>query len=81
MRGLSGLGQRELGGAVGLQQPHISAIGIRRSRARFDTLLDIVRVLNLDLLVVPREFVPAVQSSSARSRNRRVRRAVTLCRQ
>ena len=29
---------------------------------RFDTLLDIVRVLNLDLLLVPRALVPAVQS-------------------
>jgi len=29
---------------------------------RFDTLLDIVRVLDLDLLVVPRSLVPAVES-------------------
>ena len=29
---------------------------------RFDTLIDIVRVLNLDLLLVPRALVPAVQS-------------------
>ena len=29
---------------------------------RFDTLLDIVRVLDLDLLLVPRSLVPAVQS-------------------
>jgi len=29
---------------------------------RFDTLLDIVRVLDLDLLLVPRPLVPAVQS-------------------
>ena len=29
---------------------------------RFDTLLDLVRVLDLDLLVVPRSLIPAVQS-------------------
>jgi hypothetical protein len=29
---------------------------------RFDTLIDIVRVLDLDLLLVPRSLVPAVQS-------------------
>ncbi|MGD0912238.1 MAG: helix-turn-helix transcriptional regulator [Terracidiphilus sp.] len=61
-RAKRGWGQRELGGAVGLQQPHISAIESGEVVPRFDTLLDIVRVLNLDLLVVPREFVPAVQS-------------------
>jgi hypothetical protein len=29
---------------------------------RYDTLLDVVRVLDLDLLLVPRSLVPAVQS-------------------
>ena len=55
-------GQRELGAAVGLPQPHISAIESGEIVPRFDTLLDIVRVLDLDLLLVPRSLVPAVQS-------------------
>jgi transcriptional regulator with XRE-family HTH domain len=55
-------GQRELASQVGLQQPHISAIESGKVVPRFDTLLNLVRVLNLDLLVVPRALVPAVQS-------------------
>jgi len=54
--------QRELGATVGLPQPHISAIESGEIVPRFDTLLDIVRVLDLDLLLVPRSLVPAVQS-------------------
>jgi transcriptional regulator with XRE-family HTH domain len=57
-----GWGQRELGGKIGLPQPHISAIESGEVVPRFDTLLDIVRVLELDLLLVPRSLVPAVQS-------------------
>ncbi len=57
-----GWGQRELGAEVGLPQPHISAIESGETVPRFDTLLDIVRVLGLDLLLVPRTLVPAVQS-------------------
>ena len=57
-----GWGQRELGIQVGLPQPHISAIESGRIVPRFDTLIEIVRVLNLDLLLVPRSLVPAVQS-------------------
>jgi transcriptional regulator with XRE-family HTH domain len=57
-----GWGQRELGGKIGLPQPHISAIESGDVVPRFDTLLDVVRVLELDLLLVPRSLVPAVQS-------------------
>lgn len=57
-----GWGQRELGGKIGLPQPHISAIEAGHVVPRFDTLLDIVRVLELDLLLVPRSLVPVVQS-------------------
>jgi len=57
-----GWGQRELGAQVGLPQPHISAIESGEIVPRFDTLLDLVRVLDLDLLLVPRSLVPAVQS-------------------
>ena len=57
-----GWGQRELGAQIGLPQPHISAIESGEVVPRFDTLLDLVRVLGLDLLLVPRALVPAVQS-------------------
>ena len=54
--------QRELGAKIGLPQPHISGIESGEIVPRFDTLLDIVRILGLDLLLVPRSLVPAVQS-------------------
>jgi transcriptional regulator with XRE-family HTH domain len=57
-----GWNQRELGSKVGLTQPHISGIESGQIVPRFDTLLEIVRVLDLDLLLVPRSLVPAVQS-------------------
>lgn len=57
-----GWGQRKLASLVGLQQPHISAIESGEVIPRFDTLIEIVRVLDLDLLLVPRPLVPAVQS-------------------
>jgi transcriptional regulator with XRE-family HTH domain len=54
--------QRDLGEKVGLPQTHISGIETGRIVPRFDTLLDIVRVLDRDLLMVPRALVPAVQA-------------------
>jgi transcriptional regulator with XRE-family HTH domain len=57
-----GWGQRELGAKIGLPQPHISAIESGDIVPRFDTLLEIVRVLGLDILIVPRSLVPAVRS-------------------
>ncbi|HVH88076.1 MAG TPA: helix-turn-helix transcriptional regulator [Terriglobales bacterium] len=57
-----GWGQRELAAKVGLPQPHISGIESGEIVPRFDTLLDLVRVLDLDILLVPRALVPAVQS-------------------
>ena len=57
-----GWGQRELGAHVGLPQPHISAIESGKIVPRFDTLLDLVRVLDQDILLIPRTLVPAVQS-------------------
>ena len=53
--------QVELGRRVGLPQAHISGIETGKTVPRFDTLLEIVRVLDRDLLMVPRELVPAVQ--------------------
>jgi transcriptional regulator with XRE-family HTH domain len=57
-----GWSQRELASLIGLPQPHISAIESGEVVPRFDTLLDLVRVLDQDILLVPRALVPAVQS-------------------
>lgn len=57
-----GWSQVELGQRVGLPQMHISGIETGKIVPRFDTLLDLVRVLDFDLLMVPRSLVPVVQS-------------------
>jgi transcriptional regulator with XRE-family HTH domain len=57
-----GWSQLELGRRVGLPQVHISDIETGKTVPRFDTLLDLVRVLDRDLVLVPRALVPAVQA-------------------
>jgi transcriptional regulator with XRE-family HTH domain len=52
--------QTQLGKQLGLPQMHVSGIETGKIVPRFDTLLDIARVLDQDLLMVPRELVPAV---------------------
>ena len=57
-----GWGQRELGKRAGLPQSHISMIESGGVAPRVDTLLDIVRTLDMDLVLVPRTLVPVVSS-------------------
>ena len=64
-----GWSQAELGRRVGLPQMHISVIESGKIVPRFNTLLDLVRVLHYDLLMVPRALVPAVQSLIRDHRN------------
>lgn len=45
-----------------MPQVHISAIENGKVVPRFNTLLELVRVLDYDLLLVPRPLVPAVQA-------------------
>jgi HTH-type transcriptional regulator/antitoxin HipB len=54
--------QAELGRRLGLPQMHISGIETGKVVPRYDTLLEIVRVLDRDLLIVPRSLVPAIQA-------------------
>ena len=54
--------QLELGRRMGLPQVHVSGIETGKIVPRFDTLLDLVRVLDFDLVLVPRTLVPAVQA-------------------
>ncbi len=56
------LSQAQLGKLVGLPQAHISGIESGRIVPRYDTLLELVRVLDYDLVLVPRELVPIVES-------------------
>src|SRR5258708_2342786 len=64
-----GWSQAELGRRVGLPQMHISGIESGKVVPRFNTLLDVVRVLDYDLLLVPRALVPVVKSLVRDHRN------------
>ena len=57
-----GWSQRDLAGRLGIGQRHISGIESGKIVPRYDTLLEIVRMLDHDLLMVPRALVPVVQS-------------------
>lgn len=57
-----GWSQRALASRVGLTQKHISSIETGKIVPRYDTLLELVRTLDCDLIMVPRALVPAVQS-------------------
>ena len=54
--------QRDLASRLGLTQTHISGIESGKIVPRYDTLLELVRILDHDLLMVPRALVPVVQS-------------------
>ena len=58
----SGWSQRELASRLGIAQRHISGIESGKIVPRYDTLLEIVRILDRDLIMVPRALVPVVQS-------------------
>lgn len=57
-----GLSQAELGHLVGLPQMHISGIETGKIIPRFNTLLELVRTLDYDLMLVPKALVPAVNA-------------------
>jgi transcriptional regulator with XRE-family HTH domain len=61
-RKIRGWSQRELAGRLGIGQRHISGIESGKIVPRYDTLLEIVRTLDRDLIMVPRALVPIVQS-------------------
>src|SRR5580658_5421692 len=64
-----GWSQAELGQRVGLPQMHISGIESGKIVPRYDTLLELVRVLGYDLLLVPRSLVPVAQALVRDHRN------------
>ena len=54
--------QRDLVRRIGLTQRHVSGIESGKIVPRYDTILELVRMLDHDLLMVPRTLVPMVQS-------------------
>ena len=57
-----GWSQRDLASRLGIGQRHISGIESGKIVPRYDTLLEIVRMLDRDLIMVPRALVPIMQS-------------------
>ncbi len=56
-----GWSQRDLASRLGIGQRHVSGIESGKIVPRYDTLLEIVRMLDRDLIMVPRALVPVVQ--------------------
>ena len=54
--------QRDLARHLGIAQRHVSGIESGKIVPRYDTLLELVRLLDHDLIMVPRALVPIVQS-------------------
>jgi transcriptional regulator with XRE-family HTH domain len=56
------LSQRELGERVGLPQSHVSKIEGGAVDLKLSSLIELARALDLDVVLVPRKFLPAVDS-------------------
>lgn len=61
-REASGLSQRELSARSGVPQGHISKIENGTVDLRLSSLIELARVLDLELTLVPRKALPAVQA-------------------
>src|SRR5258708_20868355 len=57
-----GWSQRDLASRLSVGQRHISGIESGKIVPRYDTLLELVRALDRDLLMVPPALVPVLQS-------------------
>src|SRR5438477_6544762 len=60
-REAKGLSQRALSAKAGLTQKHISRIENAEVDLRLSNLVELARALELELMLVPRQAVPAVQ--------------------
>lgn len=56
------LSQHEVARLSGVPQSNYSKIELGKVDPRASTLIDIARALNLELMLVPKELVPVVQS-------------------
>jgi transcriptional regulator with XRE-family HTH domain len=60
-RETSGLSQRDLSAKAGVPQSHISKIESGGTDIRLSSLIELARALELELVLVPRHLVPAVE--------------------
>ncbi len=64
------LKQSELGRKLGLPQSHISKIEQGKSDPRLSTVTDLARLLDQELVLVPRDMLPASGPSSPAMRHK-----------
>ncbi|MDB2592120.1 helix-turn-helix domain-containing protein [Gammaproteobacteria bacterium] len=60
-RKAKGMTQRELGQKVGIPQSHVSQIESGHIDIRLSSLQEIIKLLDLELMFVPRHFKPVIQ--------------------
>ena len=80
-REAKGLSQRALGRLAGVPQSHISKIESGAVDLRVSSLVELARVLDIELALVPRKSLPAVSAivrSTAAAPSDEVRPAYTL---
>ncbi len=56
------LSQAELARRVGIKQGNLSRIESGQSDIRVGSLVELARVLNFELMLIPKQYVPAVTS-------------------
>lgn len=61
-RKAKGLSQAALGHQIGMMQRHVSEIENGKVIPRLDTLLEILNMLNMDLVLVPKNILPLVRA-------------------
>jgi transcriptional regulator with XRE-family HTH domain len=61
-RELKQLSQRDLGAVAGVPQAHISKIENGAVDTRLSSLVELARALDLEVMLVPRKLVPAVEA-------------------
>ncbi len=57
-----GLKQYEFGSKLGLPQSHISKIERGETDPRLSTVIDMARIVDRELILVPRRLAPAIRS-------------------
>jgi transcriptional regulator with XRE-family HTH domain len=57
-----GLSQKALAGSLGLHQRQISDLERAKVDTRLSTIQNVARALDLELVLIPRQLIPAVQS-------------------
>jgi HTH-type transcriptional regulator / antitoxin HipB len=79
-----GFSQRALSAGTGMPQSYISRMERGMIDLQLSSLIEVARVLDLEIMAVPRKLVPAVQAivsgeaSSSQSEGQQVRPAYTL---